>query len=105
MAHRGQEFVVDESSACIDGYPKYGLGLDHFNLNKFASPEDGHYKAVKRQVQKMAKEAAENLLARSRYVMTTFRPSILETEFGFSDLNDKIVNVKSLENTLLIFQC
>lgn len=37
-----EEYVVDESSAWIGGYPKYELGLDLFNLNKFASPEDGH---------------------------------------------------------------
>ena len=41
-----QEFVVDESSGCLDGYLSYGLALDHINLNKFSGPDDGHYVRV-----------------------------------------------------------
>ena len=72
----------------------------YFNLNKFASPKDGHYEAVKRQMLKMAKEEPNTLLARSRYIVAAIRPPVLETlcsrsnEIMFSYSNEEIVNVE-----------
>lgn len=45
-----QEFVVDKASGTIDGYPNFGLGLDHFQINKFAGPENVYYKGVVREL-------------------------------------------------------
>ena len=45
-----QEFVVDEVSATLGSYPSYGLPLDHYSLNKFASPEDGNFKTVQTEI-------------------------------------------------------
>jgi hypothetical protein len=44
------ELVVDEESGCIDGYPRYGLATDHFNLQRFSGSDDGNYQAVKAEV-------------------------------------------------------
>ena len=44
-------------SACIDGYPKHGLSVDHFRLNKFSSPNDACYKAVAGEIQRLVREA------------------------------------------------
>ena len=59
-----QEFVVDKVSGCIEGYPKHGLPLDHFRLNKFSDPEDGNYRAVRDEIQRLVEEAPEKLRIR-----------------------------------------
>ena len=41
-----QEYVVDKQSGSIDGFESFALGADHFDLNKFHSPDDSHYKLV-----------------------------------------------------------
>jgi hypothetical protein len=48
-----QEFVVDQGSATLGSYPSYGLPLDHYSLNKFASPDDGNFKWVQAEIQKL----------------------------------------------------
>jgi hypothetical protein len=40
------EFVVDQTSATLDGHRKYGLELDHFSLNKFDGPGNPNYVQV-----------------------------------------------------------
>jgi hypothetical protein len=59
-----QELVVDEISGCIDGFPKLGLALDHFQLNKFPSSDDNNYILVSAQVVKMAEEGSSRVRAR-----------------------------------------
>lgn len=56
--------MVDEASACIDGYPKHGLSVDHFRLNKFASPDDACFKAVAGEIQQMVTEAPHRVASR-----------------------------------------
>ena len=41
---------MDEFSGSIDGYDSHGLGLDHFNLNKFSGPDDAYYRSVRNEV-------------------------------------------------------
>ncbi|KIM74852.1 hypothetical protein PILCRDRAFT_79711, partial [Piloderma croceum F 1598] len=48
-----QEFVVDQVSATLGSYPSYGLPLDHYSLNKFASPDDGNFKTVQTEIAKL----------------------------------------------------
>lgn len=64
-----QEYVVDEQSATLGAYPSYGLPLDHYSLNKFASPNDGNFKYVQAKIQELYISA----LDRSR--CTSFRYS------------------------------
>ena len=52
-----QEFVVDEVSATLGSYPSYGLPLDHYSLNKFASPDDGNFKTVQTEIAKLYNHA------------------------------------------------
>ena len=52
-----QEFVVDEVSATLGSYPSYGLPLDHYSLNKFASPDDGNFKTVQTEIAKLYNRA------------------------------------------------
>lgn len=41
---------MDATSGSIDGFPSYGLGLDHFSLNKFSGPNDAYYKSVSEEI-------------------------------------------------------
>ena len=41
-----QGLVVDEHSACIDGYQRFAVAANHSGLNKFAGPEDGNFHLV-----------------------------------------------------------
>ena len=52
-----QEFVVDEASATLGSWPSYGLPLDHYSLNKFASPDDGNFKTVQIEIAKLYNRA------------------------------------------------
>ena len=45
--------MVDEQSATLGIYPSHGLPLDHYNLNKFASPDDGNFKNVQETIKEM----------------------------------------------------
>lgn len=37
---------MDATSGSIDGFPSYGLGLNHFSLNKFSGPDDYYYETT-----------------------------------------------------------
>ena len=56
--------MVDEVSACIDGFPKIGLATDHLKLNKFQSVEDNNYKLVVQQIRKCVIQAPGLIVAR-----------------------------------------
>jgi hypothetical protein len=72
--------VVDEISGCIDGYPKYGLLLDHFRLNKFSSPKDGNYKAVREEIQRLVGKAIFQIQEMLRSIIDSLDPDLfLET--------------------------
>jgi hypothetical protein len=51
--------VVEEKSACIDGYRREALNTDHFKINKYAGPDDPSYKTVYPIVVGWAKNAVE----------------------------------------------
>jgi len=51
------EFVVNESSGAFDQYPKDGLELNHFQMNKFEDEEDGNYQSVRGAIVDMMKAA------------------------------------------------
>ncbi|KAK4149171.1 hypothetical protein C8A00DRAFT_38231 [Chaetomidium leptoderma] len=53
-----REFIVGEPSATFDAFPKEGLALDHFGMNKFEEEEDGIFHQVRRQLVKMAENSA-----------------------------------------------
>lgn len=46
VTDKNEEFVVDETSASLEGSKCFGLALNHFQLNKFSGPRDGFYRAV-----------------------------------------------------------
>ena len=50
---KAQEFVVDQASATLGSYPSRGLPLDHYSLNKFASPKDGNFRMVQAAIKKL----------------------------------------------------
>ena len=56
--------MVDEISGCIDGFPKLGLACNHFQTNKFASPEDQNFAHVATQIKNMVESAPERAKAR-----------------------------------------
>lgn len=56
---RVKVLVVDEHSACLDGFERIGIGSDHFSINKFTSPDSGYYRSVQSQIQNMVEKAHE----------------------------------------------
>jgi hypothetical protein len=52
-----RELIVGQLSATFDTFPKEGLALDHFGMNKFEDEEDGSYDQVRRQLVKMAESS------------------------------------------------
>ena len=51
--------VVDEISACIDGYRKVPLPTDHLKINKYSGPHDPSYAAVYPLIIDMAQNAKQ----------------------------------------------
>ena len=51
------EKVVNEHSACIDGYRKVPLPTDHLKINKYSGPDDPSYNAVYPLLVEMAQNA------------------------------------------------
>ena len=66
--------MVDEDSACIDGFFKVALAADHLNMNKFQS-RDNNYNMVSREVQRLVDQAPSYLKTRLS------RGSLLEASF------------------------
>ncbi|KAL9071941.1 MAG: hypothetical protein Q9161_003873 [Pseudevernia consocians] len=56
-----KELVVDETSACIDGYRKVPLPTDHLKINKFSGPDDPSYLAVYPLIVDMAQKAGQKV--------------------------------------------
>src|ERR1700727_1962149 len=54
-----QEFVVKRASATLGSYPSEGLPLDHYSLNKFASPHDGNFEAVLAKIEELHADALD----------------------------------------------
>lgn len=62
-----QEFVVDKTSGTIDGYPNFGLGLDHFQINKFPAPENVYYRRVVRELGSLYEKHKSKCTALNRF--------------------------------------
>ncbi|EPS42862.1 hypothetical protein H072_3143 [Dactylellina haptotyla CBS 200.50] len=75
LRFRAEVMVVDEHSACLDGFERIGLGLNHFQINKFDGPDDGYYKTVRDQIQGLVTEAYECVQKRILQSGTTFHVS------------------------------
>ncbi|KAI4191398.1 MAG: hypothetical protein LQ348_003532 [Seirophora lacunosa] len=64
-----KDAVVDEHSGCLDGHPKLGLASDHFQLNKFPSPEDSNYRLVCEEIVRMFESAPGRVNGRRKSVL------------------------------------
>ncbi|OBT84478.1 hypothetical protein VE02_06420 [Pseudogymnoascus sp. 03VT05] len=51
-----RKIVVTETSACIDGYRKVSLDVDHLHLNQFKGQDDASYKKVRSEIKRMFTE-------------------------------------------------
>lgn len=56
---------MDATSGSIDGFPSYGLGLDHFSLNKFSGPDDYYYKSVRDEIQGLMRPRLQEMTLRT----------------------------------------
>ena len=63
--------VVDEQSACIDGYEKVPLPTDHIKINKYAGPEDPSYMLVFPKLVAIASTAVEAVQKRLKRLYST----------------------------------
>ena len=71
--------VVDETSACIDGYLKVPLPTDHFKINKFTGPDDPAYEKVYPLIMDMAQKAVQVVqgrLSRKHGFKCTYIPKL-----------------------------
>jgi hypothetical protein len=59
-----RKIVVSESSACIDGYTKVSLDVDHLHLNQFKGQDDASYKKVRPEIKRMVDGAPAKILRR-----------------------------------------
>ncbi|KAI9782854.1 MAG: hypothetical protein M1816_001674 [Peltula sp. TS41687] len=62
-----QSLVVDKNSGCLDlseSIKKYALERNHFNINKFGSPDEEDFKLLSEEIEAMVKRAHELLQAR-----------------------------------------
>lgn len=58
------KIVVTETSACIDGYTKIPLDVDHLHLNQFKGPDDASYKKVRPEIKRIVDGAPAKILRR-----------------------------------------
>jgi hypothetical protein len=56
--------LVDERSACIDGYTKTGLDASHTMMNKFSGPHDGNFELVSNAIVNLVRESTKILADR-----------------------------------------
>ncbi len=56
--------VVEEGSATIDGLQSLPLAANHFNMHKYAGPDDPNYNAVLPELRRMVEEAQVRVTAR-----------------------------------------
>ncbi|KAF1921215.1 hypothetical protein BDU57DRAFT_41802 [Ampelomyces quisqualis] len=70
-----EEFIVDQTSATIDGHHKYGLELDHFSLNKFDRPDNPNYIQVRAEIVRFY-QAALTRVGRSTALQRHEMPSV-----------------------------
>ena len=56
--------VVEEDSATIDGLKSLPLAANHFNMHKYAGPEDPNYNMVLPELKRMVEEAQVRVSAR-----------------------------------------
>jgi hypothetical protein len=70
-----QDVMVDEVSACIDGFPKLGLASDHLNMNKFQSSQDNNYRLVSQEIRRLVDQSASSIQARlsCKYFLLTIQ--------------------------------
>ncbi|OBT66018.1 hypothetical protein VE03_03233 [Pseudogymnoascus sp. 23342-1-I1] len=59
-----RKIVVTETSACIDGYTKVSLDVDHLHLNQFKGSDDASYKKVRPEIKKMVDGAPAKIFGR-----------------------------------------
>ncbi|KAF3000472.1 hypothetical protein E8E14_000812 [Neopestalotiopsis sp. 37M] len=65
------DYVVDEVSGCLDGFPKLGLATDHFRIQRFGHPTDSNWLYVKEEIVKLAKNSFEVVQRRLQATSTT----------------------------------
>ncbi|KAI9847445.1 MAG: hypothetical protein M1838_000864 [Thelocarpon superellum] len=66
--------LVDQISACIDTYQRWGLNVRHCMMNKFADPQDGNYELVAGRVLDLAQNLTKIMAARRKEVVYTYLP-------------------------------
>jgi len=54
-----EDLVVDEHSACIDGYQRFAVAATRSGLNKFASPEDGNFHLVSNTIKDLVTDGVK----------------------------------------------
>ncbi|APA08684.1 hypothetical protein sscle_04g034540 [Sclerotinia sclerotiorum 1980 UF-70] len=59
-----KDFIVDEKSAILDGCERYGLPLDHYQLNKFSDPKDGNWRELSDVITNLCDNAHQELANR-----------------------------------------
>ncbi|KAH6961926.1 hypothetical protein BKA56DRAFT_177461 [Ilyonectria sp. MPI-CAGE-AT-0026] len=84
--------LVSQQSASLDGAERFGLGLNHFEINKFDDPDDGYYKSIKSQIRNMSINSHDLISKRNTDYSTIFHvPRARNMNFtGRRDILEKL---------------
>lgn len=79
--------LVDEDSACLKSWGRNKLASDHFDLNKFSSPDDPNYLSLRHVLMKMARGKYFSSVPRTNSVYSpsslSSPPQSLEQDLNF----------------------
>ncbi|TGO31109.1 hypothetical protein BPAE_0001g00030 [Botrytis paeoniae] len=75
-----KDFMVDEKSAILDGCERYGLPLDHYQLNKFSDPEDGNWRQLSEVITDLCDNAGQVLAKRKNDQPSTSKENEVRAE-------------------------
>ncbi|TRX88401.1 hypothetical protein FHL15_010714 [Xylaria flabelliformis] len=87
------DFIVDEQSATIDGFPKIILSTDHVNINRFPHPNDTNWILVRDQIVKFAGSANMNVAKRG-----SDRSKQRETYTDVLFVTDPVDDIETIEH-------
>ena len=70
---RLKHLVVDERSACIDGYQRLAIAANHSGLNKFSGPGDGNFQIVSSAIRELAAKSHGAIKSRKGFATAAIK--------------------------------
>ncbi|OBT55313.1 hypothetical protein VE04_04045 [Pseudogymnoascus sp. 24MN13] len=96
-----KELVVDEMSGCIEGFPKLGLPLDHFQINRYSDPADGNFVSIKEEVRAFVRAAPDRVALRLNPPPIASSKSMIDNDRDLAALNALFVTDPSTDMEMI----